>query len=384
MTKTLLMAALLTSGASLSLITSQALAQDASLSMDQNGMHAGHEHHHHDHSGHDDHDHGSAAAAPVSIMGDHLHAKGDWMVSYRFMRMQMDGNRIGTDEVSPEEIVSTVANRFGAPPNLRVVPTEMTMDMHMFGAMYGVTDWLTLMGMAMYKDNEMDHVTFQGMAGTTRLGTFETESKGWGDLMVSGLVKAYADDMHAVNVNLGLSIPTGSIKEEDTVLAPNGMTPRLRLPYTMQLGTGTYDFHPGVTYTGHKDAFSWGAQYKAEIRLEDENSQGYSWGDKHALNTWAGYQFAPWLGATARVSASTQDEIDGIDANIAAPVQTADPDNYGGEIVEAGLGLNLRGVEGWTLGHSVGLEFTAPLYQDLNGPQMQRDYALTLGWKKAF
>ena len=381
MTKTLLLAGV----AGLSLIASHAMAEDASLSINQDGMHAGHHHHHHGHHGHD---HSSAPSAPISIMGDHLHAKGDWMVSYRFMRMEMDGNRIGTDEVSPEEIVTTVANRFfgtpGQPPTLRVVPTEMTMDMHMFGAMYGVTDWLTVMGMAMYKDNEMDHITFAGGAGTTQLGTFETESKGWGDLMVSGLVKAYEDDMHAVNVGLGLSIPTGSIKEEDTVLAPTGATPRLRLPYTMQLGTGTYDFHPAVTYVGHKDSFSWGAQYKAEIRLEDENDQGYAWGDKHGLNTWAGYQFAPWLAATARVSASTQEEIDGIDPNIVAPVQTADPDNYGGEIVEAGLGINLRGVEGWAVGHEVGLEFTAPLYQDLNGPQMQRDYAFTLGWKKSF
>ena len=382
MTKTLLLAGV----AGLSIIASNAYAvQDTSLSINQDGMHAGHHHHHHGHHGHD---HNAAPSAPISIMGDHLHEKGDWMVSYRFMRMEMDGNRIGTDSVSPEENVTTIANRFsgvaGQPPTLRVVPTEMTMDMHMFGAMYGVTDWLTLMGMAMYKDNEMDHVTFAGGAGTTRLGTFETESKGWGDLMVSGLVKAYEDDMHAVNVGLGLSIPTGSIKEEDTVLAPTGATPRLRLPYTMQLGTGTYDFHPAVTYIGHKDAFSWGAQYKAEVRLEDENDQGYSWGDKHGLNFWGGYAWNKNVSTSLHLSASTQDEIDGIDPNIVAPVQTADPDNYGGEIIETGFGLNLKGTEGWSLGHEIAAEFTLPVYQDLNGPQMERDYAFTLGWKKAF
>jgi len=74
MTKTLLLAALLTSGAGLSLIASQAYAQDAELHLNQDGMHAGHHHHHHDHSGHD---HSAVPSAPLGIMGDHLHSKGD-------------------------------------------------------------------------------------------------------------------------------------------------------------------------------------------------------------------------------------------------------------------------------------------------------------------
>jgi len=152
----------------------------------------------------------------------------------------------------------------------------------------------------------------------------------------------------------------------------------------MQLGTGTYDLHPGVTYTGYQDKLSWGAQYKAEIRLEDENDQGYAWGDKHGVTTWGGYQFTPWFNSTVRLSASTQEDIDGIDDQIVAPVQTADPDNYGGDVVEAGIGFNLSGVDGWTRGHELGVEFTLPVYQNLNGPQLERDYALSLGWKKTF
>ena len=54
------------------------------------------------------------------------------------------------------------------------------------------------------------------------------------------------------------------------MLAPNGARPTLRLPYAMQLGTGTFDLLPGLTYSGHKDAWSWGGQYSAAIRLEDE------------------------------------------------------------------------------------------------------------------
>lgn len=377
MTKTFLLA-----GAASLVFTAPALAQGIDVS--NHGMHAHHDHHSH----HGAHDHSQTPAAPIGVMGDHLHEKGGWMLSYRFMRMHMDGNQIGTDDVSPEEIVTTVANRFsgvaGQPATLRVVPTEMDMNMHMFGAMYAPTDWLTLMGMAMWQEKDMEHITFQGGAGTTRLGTFKTQSEGWGDTKLSALVGVFNNGTHRIHLNLGLSLPTGSIKESGVVLAPNGMTPRLRLPYAMQLGTGTYDFHPGVTYTGHQDDWSWGAQYSAEIRLEDENSQGYSWGDKHGVTAWGGYRWAEWLSSSVRLTASTQDKIDGIDPNIVAPVQTADPDNFGGEIVEAGLGFTLTGVEGWSKDHSLGIEFTAPLYQDLNGPQMERDYALTLGWKTSF
>ena len=38
--------------------------------------------------------------APIGVMGEHVHSKGEWMASYRYMRMNMEPNRIGTDDVS--------------------------------------------------------------------------------------------------------------------------------------------------------------------------------------------------------------------------------------------------------------------------------------------
>jgi hypothetical protein len=58
--------------------------------------------------------------APLGVMGADTMMKGMWMLSYRYMRMEMDGNLIGEDSVSPEQIVTTVPNRFfglpGQPP----------------------------------------------------------------------------------------------------------------------------------------------------------------------------------------------------------------------------------------------------------------------------
>ena len=124
--------------------------------------------------------------APIGVMGEHMHKKGEWMASYRFQHMSMEGNRIGTNEVTPEFIVTNVANRFAPPATLRVVPTKMTMDMHMFGAMYAPSNQLTLMFMTMYMEKSMDHITFQGGSGTTRRGTFTTTSSGIGDTKNTG------------------------------------------------------------------------------------------------------------------------------------------------------------------------------------------------------
>lgn len=89
--------------------------------------------------------------APIGIMGDHVHEKGEVMVSYRYMNMNMQGSRLTGEAISENTIVTTIPNRFfgapGQPPTLRIVPTEMTMEMHMFGLMYAPSDGVTLMAM---------------------------------------------------------------------------------------------------------------------------------------------------------------------------------------------------------------------------------------------
>ncbi len=352
------------------------------------------DHHNHDHhnsppmgfsvsGSHEAHDH-SARFSPISVMGDHLHEKGDWMVSYRFMRMEMEGNRDGTNSLSPQEISGVFTNPTGVgPATLRIVPTEMTMDMHMVSAMYGLNDDVTLMVMGSYIDKDMDHVTFAGMNAANQIGGFTTTSKGFGDTKLAALINGYQNGQHQVVLKAGISLPTGSIDEEDEIFDPTGATVRVRLPYAMQIGSGTYDFEPALTYTGHQGRFGWGAQYMGQIRL-DTNDEDYSLGDKHMISAWGGYKWADWLLTTARVTGETEEKIDGRDSMIGGPVQTADPDNYGGQRVEVGLGFTLISDSTGLEGHNFGGEFIIPIHQDLNGPQLERDYAFTLGYQYNF
>ncbi len=195
-------------------------------------------------------------------------------------------------------------NPNGGPPTLRVLPTEMQMDMHMVMAMYAPTDWLTVMAMGMYQTKEMQHVTFLGPAGTVRLGGFTTQAEGLGDTTISSIFKIFDDGSHRVQVTTGLSLPTGSITESDTVLTPLGTTPTLRLPYAMQLGSGTVDFLPQLTIRGQQGKFLYGARYSGVIRL-GTNDESYSFGDIHIATAWGAYQWTPWLNTSLRIEGRT-------------------------------------------------------------------------------
>lgn len=326
---------------------------------------------------------------PIGVMGDHRHHKGELMLSVRYMRMWMEGNRIGEADVSPEAIVTSVPNRFfgrrGQPPTLRVVPTEMSMDMYMAGAMYGVTDRVTLMAMVPYVRKEMDHITFRGPRGTVRRGEFTTDSSGFGDVSTSAIIGLFDHERQNgethLNLLMGVSAPTGSITRTGQVLTPTGARPVQRLPYAMQIGSGTWDLLPGAVLTNRWGNVSFGVQYRGTLRT-GTNDEHYSLGDVHAATGWLQYQWQPGFSTSVRLAGQTQDAIDGIDPLIVAPVQTADPTNYGGDRVDLLFGVNLVGQRGEICGHRLALEAGAPVHQDLNGPQMKTDWMFTIGWQK--
>ena len=335
-------------------------------------------------------DHGGTASAdehaPIGVMGDHFHNKGEWMISYRFMAMPMEGNLDGSDRISSDEIATTVPNRFfgnpGQPPTLRIVPTELTMDMHMLGLMYAPTDRITLMAMLNYVTKDMDHTTYQGGMGTTVLGEFTTKTSGLGDSSLSALVSLRDTESAKMHAILGVSIPTGDIEETDDILTPMNMRPTIRLPYPMQLGSGTWDPILGLSYSGFGEAFGWGAQWRSTFRLS-ENDEDYELGDEHRLTGWLSYSFVDSVSASLRLEYIDRDDISGMDPVIMGPVQTADPSRQGGSRLDLGVGLNVAGqgdLHGWRLA----LEYMAAVEQDLNGPQLETDSVFTVGIQKSW
>ena len=321
--------------------------------------------------------------APINVMGDHLHDRGEFMFSYRFMHMRMEGNRSGTSNLSANRIVTSESNPFAnppmMPPTLRVVPTEMTMDMHMFGMMYAPSDRVTLMGMLNFVEKEMDHTTYAGASGTSVLGQFTTRTSGIGDTTVSALIKLGQGDVQKFHATVGLSLPTGDIEETDQVLTPMNTRPTLRLPYPMQLGSGTYDLITGITYSSASDSWGWGGQWRSVTRL-GESDENYTLGDEHRMQGWISYLVRPNLSLSARVDVFDRGNIDGSDPLIRVPVQTADPDRQGLTKVDLGIGANLLLPDSR---HRLGIDVAFPVSQDLDGPQLETDWRVVLGWQFA-
>ena len=313
----------------------------------------------HSHSGRPD------GHAPIGVMGEHTHKKGEFMLSYRYMFMEMDGSRDGTDDLTDAEVLQ----------QFPVTPTRMTMEMHMLGGMYAPTDDLTLMAMIPFVSLEMDHVTRMGR-------TFTTNSGGIGDIKLSGLYSLLHEKNQKVHLNLGVSFPTGSIEEMD--VTPASAPNETILPYPMQIGSGTFDLLPGITYLGQTEHLSWGSQFSTVLRL-GENSNNYTLGNQYALTGWVAKNWTNWLSTSLRLNGKTWGNIDGADPRLnPMMIPTADPNRRGGTRLDLGFGVNLYAPKGALKGGRLALEFELPIYQSLEGPQLETDWQLTLGAQYAF
>jgi hypothetical protein len=312
---------------------------------------------------------GPAGHAPIGVMGDHTHKKGETMLSYRYMRMGMNGMRDNDDSISRSKVLQ----------DFRVTPTSMDMEMHMFGVMHAPIDKLTLMVMVPYVRLDMDHRTRPGT-------TFSTHSEGLGDIRVTALVDLWEKGGHKIHANLGISFPSGSITKQDRLPPPVAAT--VRMPYPMQLGSGTYDLLPGLTYNGHQDAWAWGGQLTSEIRL-NENHAGYRLGDEYALTAWGARVLTKWVSTSLRLEWHQNVNIRGRDdstyVNVNPPVvPTTDPGRQATMQLDALLGLNLEVPSGPLAGIRLAVEAGLPVYQRLDGPALETDWITTLGLQYAF
>jgi len=314
--------------------------------------------------------------APIGVMGDHMHKKGEWMLSYRYMTMKMEGHRRGEDSISAAEVFHR---------GFDVAVMEMDMDMHMLGLMHAPNDRITLMAMTNYIEKEMIMMSnpngggghgHGGGMGTGHAGVFGHSSRGWGDLQVSSLIRVGNTDTSPWHLNVGISVPTGSVSEKQGDVF---------LPYGMQLGSGTWDAKIGATYAKSKGSRSWGAQALGTIRLQDEGNSGFARSDRFEATTWYGFRASESISISGRLKYSGEGSLEG---HYNGPHMHRAPNhftaNYGGDIVEGIIGANFVFQSGALEGHRIAFEYGMPLYQQLNGIGMNREEMITLGWQKAW
>jgi nitrous oxide reductase accessory protein NosL len=335
--------------------------------------------HKHSHSGHDM-SHmgpGSQLLFNPAFSDDvyHTHPAGMWMVDFKYMHINMTGLRSGTANV-PSSSVGFMRNK---PYNYMMIPTGMTMDMYMLMVMYGVTDRLTLMAMTNYQANEMKMLMDMG-PGRMISQDNPMRTSGFGDTELRGIYKV---NNYLVG-SLGLSLPTGGIEEDFMT-----MRKIFRAPYDMQLGSGTYDLKPAITYSALSDdaKWNWGAQAMYTVHT-GKNDNDWSFGDSLKLTSWLQRALGPFS-SWARLAYTDTGRIRGNDPEInkinhpttgmGAPMPDADPNNYGGQRLDGFLGV------GFTKGPiSLGIEGGIPIYQCVNGLQLKTSWQLNSGIQVMF
>jgi len=300
---------------------------------------------------------------PINVLGSHTHLKGGIMVGYRYMYMDMSHNLDGTHEVSPQEVL----NRGYA-----VAHTSMSMEMHMAEVMYAPSDRLTLMAMVPYLENEMHHLTPAGPGVTAH-------SSGVGDVSFMALFNVIGDPRakgQRVVLNAGFTAPTGSIDEK--------MMTGAQLEYSMQLGSGTWDLLPGLTYLGESEMLAWGAQVIGTVRL-GRNDRDYRLGDRYRLSAWTQFKVVDWFGPSARLDWHAWDDIHGADPALNPLRNPAfDARKQSGERLDFLAGLNFYIPKGMLKGNRFSIEGGIPIYQNLAGPNMAVDWLITVAWSYTF
>jgi hypothetical protein len=311
---------------------------------------------------------------------------GQFVAGVNYQRHKFSGLLKGSDSISAQQAVLEAPNQFfgesGQPSTLRVVPKEAKANVAFPFINYTIDEKISLVSFAPLIEKQSTLETFSGSDPTVSLGTNTVKSKGLGDIKLGVLYKAHVSEDKSSNVIIDavLSAPTGSITETDVQLAPDGTTPTARLAYGMQLGSGTWDALLGVAYWGKDKEWGWGAQYLATIPLENENSEGWRYDDKHEVTVWSSYEWEPDLVSSFRLRTERQGTIHGIDPNIIGAGLGAQTENYGGKITEASIGVNYM----YAPAKNISIEYTAPISQDRNGVQANKDSSIAISWRNAF
>ncbi len=332
------------------------------------------------------------APLPAGVMFGHMLEKsGQWMFGYRYHYQHASGDLLqGTQGVSDIHVVNN-----GCEGDVcHVAPTDMAMHMHMFNIMYAPTDWLTLMLMPQLVDMSMEMRELEGKPAhgsetTTRLGIAISHTRhehitgGLGDTGLFALFKLFDSPNHNVHMSLGFNAPTG---ESDFSLRGAHGFAMGYIHYGMQVGSGTWDFRPSLTYTGQWNDISWGAQFNATQRI-GKNDQGFAFGDIVQGTAWGGYRFSDWLSASVRGIYTSKGHLRGSYEDRDQQIKVGSMDytsNYGGEYWDLGLGITASVAQGDFAGNRVSFEWLQPLVDDVNGYQRERDGALTVTWSYMF
>lgn len=302
----------------------------------------------------------AAGMTPPSIM---VGQGGRWVIGYQYSFDKFKGNLVGTSHISTADILKTFA----------AAPTDMTMQMQMGMVMYAPTAKLTLAVGIPYSHKVMNHLASDGTHFTER-------TSGLGDIELHSLYSIHAGNTkknlrHRFLLNTSVGLPTGSI---------NRTMGGMRLEYPMQQGAGTVSLVPGLTYVGEAPPWGWGAEFLPTVRV-GRNSNGYRLGNRYQESIWGARQLKSWLSLSGRLNGNVWQNIRGADPMLnPADEPTKDPNLQGGRRLDVAVGVDVHPVGGFLKGSELYVDGNVPIFQSLDGPQLQKRWGTRLGLQWEF
>ncbi len=305
-------------------------------------------------------------AIPHGVAYDAPLAKGQWSLSYSYARQQGKGLRDDTDRVSASDASSATYSE---------VPTRLSSDVHHFGIRYAPFERLTVSLLLPFIEHEMRNRSFDG--GGDR---YTTQSSGVGDLELALMIPFMVKGEEKLDLHAGLRVPTGEISERDRVPG-DGESGAVLLPRSMQTGSRSVALLAGLTYSGAWEGLGWGVHGNGSLVVED-NHRSYRHGDTLSFSGWLAHEVVEQMSASLRLG------FDHFQRHRGKRVVGPDDHLASKRSTTAGQRLSI------SPGVSVALPFAGeqrlsfeaswPVYQDLEGPQVERDWTLSTGVEWVF
>ncbi|QOL24753.1 hypothetical protein LP316_10465 [Thalassotalea sp. LPB0316] len=290
-------------------------------------------------------------------------------------KRKLDGYMSGTKTLSYDDVLYQPPEQ-RTNQNYPVVPTVISQQTLVLNFAFGIDEKSTVSISIPYIEQDTDHISI-----VPGYDTFNIASQGLGDIRLNYQHRVYKVNNTHVEFSLGISLPTGSIDERgDTPRAPGDQ----QLPYTMQLGSGTFDLPVGLNVSHLVQDYSVGLSLYANVRT-GKNDRDYRLGNKFALSSWIKYEGWASLDPTLKLTYIHWQAIQGQDEEITVPGQfpypagITDPDNYGGQQINVSAG-----VDAYFGDQRANINLVLPVYYNLNGVQPKQKLGVSLQWHQQF
>jgi hypothetical protein len=310
--------------------------------------------------------------ANIVTEADQVERSRKWHVSYTYAVSDYDEYYIGSSSVTYEDVLFRPGVDARTENNYPVVPTEITQEVHAIRVGYDLSPATTVRVQLPFVMQSTDHISI-----VPGYDAFNISSEGIGDMAIVADITLSQSLNSIWKAGAGLSVPTGSIDDEgDTPRAPGNQ----QLPYTMQLGSGTWDFPLFLSFRKYEARWDWGMDASYTLRT-GSNDRDYRLGNKASVGGWLMWKASSAFKPGVRLDYRWRDDIDGEDASVRVPIPgfpypapVTNPNTFGGEQLDLTLFARLPFAEGWY----VEAAYSQPLYLDLHGPQSSEKFHFSL------